>query len=428
MVTDSTYAVPVLMILGHDGSFTPAFNDWRDSIMLALEQMIYDYLPEAFRTEARPGFDVSQWIGGRFFTPANGYTRDEVSNMLAPWFELWAQQNRFDFRTNAGYDAGNPFTWNYPGACWIAPAIRCSGNWRAIYRWYYGTDAPHLRPWEMLGFVSEPVWWQTTYGMAPYGRTNPMWYDLEHGIIKTGSRAGTDPTYTRIGLADLIPVDDDGNLFDPVTAGIVNTNIISDTASRSWLVGDHGPVENLWLNSPSYRFAMSLIGFLMKPARFVEQCWDTMHIGYNGPQWVDLPTFERPLNADQYLHGETVNGTIERVIGLSQWIDDYLVSSGHTSDALGQAIRGLDVRLVHQMAGFTSNEDTKVIADNFGLVPSEDVTSVLYTSPSTRMECAYSGVILEWTGRSWRVIGLRGCAQSAYFSTLSSQTSTGQRD
>ena len=477
MVTDTTYSASVLMILGHDGSLTPAFNDWRDPIMLALEQAIFDSLPfqnavvtgsitgtvltvtgvtsgtlavgqtlagtgitsgttitglksyaaggvggytvspsqtaastlitatlPAAQNEARPDFDVQQWIGGRFFEPYNGYTRPEIDSILMPLFELWAQQNRFDYRTNAQFESGNPFTWNFNGVR-DRDGNLLPGNWRAIYRWYYGTDAPHLRPWEMLGFIYEPLWWQTTYGSAPYTLSNTaLWTDLENGTIQGGPRAGTDTNYARPGLHNIIPVDGSGNLLDPVATGIVLTTVNATTAARSWLPGDVGPVENLWRTSPSYRFALALTGFLMKPARFVEQCWDTLNIGYVGTQWVERPTMARPLNVNQQVHGETVDSNVVTVIGVSQWIADYLLSGGNTSAAFGAAIRGLDVRLIHQMAGFTSNDDMQVVADNFGLLPAEDVNITLYTSPDVRSE-VYSGVIIEWTGRSWRVIG-----------------------
>ena len=478
MVTDTTYSASVLMILGHDGSLTPAFNDWRDPIMLALEQAIFASLPfqnavvtgsitgtlltvsgvtsgslavgqiisgtgittgttitalnsyaaggignytvsvsqtvastqitaalPASLVEARPGFDLQQWIGGRYFTPYNGYNIVEVDTILTPLFELWAQQNRFDYRTNAQYDGTNPFTWNFRGIR-DRDGNSLQGNWRAIYRWYYNTDAPHLRPWEMLGFLYEPSWWQTTYGPPPYTLSNTaLWTDLEAGVIQGGPRAGTDANYARPGLHNIIPVDAAGNLFDPVAAGIVLNTVTPDTAARSWLPGDHGPVENLWRTSPSYRFALALAGFLMKPVRFVEQCWDTINIGYVANQWVELQTMARPLNADQQVHGE-VNADTSTVMvtGISQWIADYLLSSGNNSTAFGVAIRSLDVRLIHQMAGFTSNDDMQVVADNFGLLPAEDVNILLYTSPNVRSE-VYSGVIIEWTGRSWRVIG-----------------------
>lgn len=413
MVTDTTYSTPVLMIQGHDGSLTPAFNDPRDPVMLELERLIYRNLPAQFQTEARPGFDIQQWIGGRFFAPENGYSRDELNTILTPMFELWAQYNHFDFRTNKTYDADNPFTWNYHGVV-DRFGNPLPGNWRAIYRWYYNTDSPHTRPWELLGFVSQPAWWIDTYGPAPYVRSNiQLWSDLERGVIAAGPRAGIDTSYERPGLADLIPVDENGHLLDPVAIGIVTTNVSYDVASASWQVGDHGPVENLWITSPSYCYALAIASFLMKPARFVEQCWDVLNIGFIGDQWVELASsprtpFTRPLNSAQYVFGETLpSGIISNMTGISQWISDYLASTGQTSDLLGAVIRTLDVRLIHQMAGFVALDNLRVVADNFGLVPSENIHSILYSSPIFDSE-VYSGVILEWTGRSWRVIGYDG--------------------
>ena len=415
MVTDTTYATSVLMILGHDGSLTPAFNDWRDPIILTLEQTIYANLPSQFRTEARPGFDIQQWIGGRFFEPFDGYTRDEVTTILVPMFELWAQANFFDYRTNVNYDVTNPFTWNFRGVPDYA-GNPLPGNWRAIYHYYYGTDAPHTRPWEMLGFQYEPTWWVGAYGAAPYTSSNSMWTDLENGTIVGGPRAGTDDDYSRPGLSNIIPVDQAGNLLDPIAVGIVLTNVISSVASRSWLPGDQGPVETLWQNSPSYRFALAFAAFMMKPVRLVEECWDTLNIGFVGSQWVNLTTLARPVNAGLYAHGE-INpaGATVVVTGISQWIADYLLSTNHTSATFGTGVRGLDVRLIHQMAGFTASEDMKVVAESFGLLPSEDITTFLYTSPMTSTQ-VYSGVILEWTGRSWRAIGYD--ARNPNFTTI----------
>jgi hypothetical protein len=107
MVVDYTYATPILMIQGHDGSLTPAFNDWRDDVLLALETQIYQNLPAQFQTDARPVFDIYQWIGNAFGTPLNGYTYFEFTAIMAPLFQYWAQSNQLDYRTNVGYDANN---------------------------------------------------------------------------------------------------------------------------------------------------------------------------------------------------------------------------------------------------------------------------------------------------------------------------------
>jgi len=160
-VIDTTYASPVRMIRGHDGSLTPAFGDWRDDVFLALEMAIYNNIPSHlagnFDPEARPDFDLAAWRGGRFQQNANGYTLGEINRMLAPSFLLWAEIGHYDYRTNTGYDQGNPFTWNFHGVP-DRQGNLLPGNWRAIYRWYYDTDHPHTAPWEMLGFTDEPSW------------------------------------------------------------------------------------------------------------------------------------------------------------------------------------------------------------------------------------------------------------------------------
>lgn len=425
LITDDTiYSTSQTLIRGHDGSLTPLFGDWRDNVLLELEMLIYNNISSLFQTESRPSFDIKSWIGGHFITPVFGYTFNEVTEILGPMFEIWVQTNRLDYRSNPDYDEANPFTWNFNGVKDIF-GYSLPGNWRAIYRYYYDTDAPHIRPWEMLGFEYEPTWWNGVYGSAPYARSNAMWADLETGTIVGGTRIGVDQRYARLGLSDLIPVDNSGNLLDPVGVGIVTTNVPISVSSRSWQAGDQSPVENLWYNSPSYRYGLALAAFLMKPVRFMEECWD-INIGFIGSQWVVLNPdmfdyLSRPLNKDQYIHGETrPDLTVAVVTGVQQWIVDYLASKGKNSTEFGNAIRGLDVRLMHQMAGFVSSDEIKVVADNFGLLPSEDVNVTLYTSPSNDVE-VYSGCILQWTGTGWRAIGYD--ARNPWFTIIPPDTS-----
>jgi hypothetical protein len=497
IIVDNTYGTDQDMLLGHDGSVSLLFGDWRDNVLLALETLIYNNLPQPPTTvnnritpgngsfldgngniftispagyviengtqidtggdtsamqyydgqvyaqdaasgrwyifiqevgvndgyfqftatpppidpEAGTVFNIQQWIGNRFYTPYQGYSWQEVNSILAPMFELWAQINRVDYRTNNTFDATDPFTWNYRGLTDIA-GNSLPGNWRAIYRFYYDTDAPHLRPWEMLGFYSEPTWWSGRYGNAPYALSNSqLWIDLEAGLIASGPRAGTDPRYARPGLLDLVPSDLSGNLRNPIEIGIVLSAVTLDTAQRDWMSGDGGPAETLWQHSPSYRFALARASFLMKPARFVEECWDALGIGYINGQWVQRSTLLRPRNATQYMHAE-LNPTLsppaaQPKIGLSQWLSDYLISNGQNSSSLGTAVRGLGVALIHQMAGFTSADTVQLVADSFGLLPAEDVKCILYQSPAVDSE-VYSGVIVQWTGHSWSVVGFDG--------------------
>ncbi len=407
MIVDDSFAVPLQMIRGHDATAVPAFNDMRDPILLAFEQRIYDNIPQQFRTEARPIFDLDHYIAGKFVVSDDlNYKTSEIDAMLAPYFQRWTQINHLDYRSNTGYAEGSPFTWNY-SSCLDRTLSPVPGNWRGIYRWYFDTDRPHLAPWEMLGFTDKPVWWQGEYGPAPYTRGNTkLWNDLRDGLIRDGARAGIDPRYARPDLAIVNPVDEEGNLLDPIASGIIPDAPTYQQATAPWKAGDIGPIEALWRASPSFRFAQAQVGFLTKPARFVEQGWDTInHVQDDTGQWIYAPTGNRPLDSQIFIHGEILDDG-SRVVaqGVQQWVSDYMLSRGQDASNFGNSIRGLAVRLAHKVAGFTTSDNLRTLADNFGLIPSEDVDIQLYRSPSTRDEM-YSGVLVEWTGAGWRVIG-----------------------
>jgi hypothetical protein len=390
-------------------------NDVRDQALLALENKIFDAIITEFGPDDEvylqtdPIFRLEQWVEGKYrenSSENSTYSRSEFNQIMSPMFLRWAQNNQLDFRTNATYDANDPFSWNYR-LTMDRNGASVPGHWRGIYRWYFDTDRPHLAPWEMLGFANQPDWWEAEYGAAPYTSENTdMWHDLRDGVIRSGAREGTDTRFARPGLMDVLPVDDIGELLDPVASRIILTQPTEYLASRPWVFGDHGPVENLWRISISYGFSVAKAAFLMKPARWVEFGWDTVNNRIvHQDQLIYNETGNRPSNSSYSVHGEVDdNGSKISRYGIQQWISEHLISKGQSPSILGLAVRGLDARLSHRMAGFTTDENLRIMADNFGLVPEENVQIVLYTSPSIREEF-YSGVIVEWTGESWRVIG-----------------------
>jgi hypothetical protein len=407
IVNTTVLGVTMTMIRGHDGSLTPAFGDFRDQIMAQLELTIYNNIPAQFKTEARPIFDLKEKIGGKFFSSDLSYSQNEITEMVTPYFLRWAQTNRLDYRNNTSFDESNPFTWNYSKTL-DKDNQSVPGNWVGIYELYYDTYQPHLAPWEMLGFIDKPSYWDTTYGPSPYTSGNlKLWNDLRDGVIVGGVRQGIDPRYARPALYSYLPVDAQGNLLDPIAAGIIPNAPTVQQAGANWVVGDYGPVETLWRLSSSFDFAMAQAGFLAKPPRFVEQGWDTINqIQDSTGQWIYAPTGDRPQNSDIFVHGEvgTDGVTVTVVTGIQQWISDYIVSRGQNPSVFGESVRGLDVRLVHKMAGFVSGDNLSASADNFGLVPAADFSVQLYNSPSTG-EFVYSGVLVEKVQNGWQVIG-----------------------
>jgi hypothetical protein len=444
---DDTFSPPVTMLRGHDGSRTPAFGDLRDTILLALETRIYNSILAAFKTEAMPPFDFFDVIDGRDrpaadtsatgvdacgqalpTPPAGGvsivdtgattaqgvrYGAADIVSIYTPLFLRWAQINGLSFTENNGYIADDPFTYNYRDLP-DRDGRAMPGGWRAIYRWFFDTDHPHTAPWEMLGFADMPAWWEDEYGAAPYTNGNlHLWQDLRDGVIRGGVRAGVDARFKRPDLLSYIPVDESGALLDPVAARLVTQAPTEPQAKRDWIVGDLGPVEALWFNSVSYPFARAIIAALTRPALWTEFGFDRsdLLVAQNG-YWLSATTMARPHAADMQVHGEiNPDGTRVVKVGFQQWIVDMMASNSIAASVLGDACRSMGVQLLHKMAGFTTTSGMSVFADNLGLLPIEDVEVVYHTSPPVR-EVVYSGVIVEWNGAGWRVVGYDPGSQS----------------
>lgn len=418
-------------VRGHDGSRTPYAPGLQARIMLALETAIYNAIPAAFRTDAKPYFDFDALIEARSTarigqdqtnttlpspcdanqtpvqTTSRLYSPEEVIRILTPIFLRWAQLNNYDYRSNTTYDASNPFTWNYRGYADKDGRAQL-GSYRAIYQWFFDTDRPHAAPWKMLGFFDQPSWWTDEYGPAPYTAGNTyLWSDLRDGRIRRGSRVGVDPRYARPDLLSILPVDDDGALRDPIATGVMPTRPSEPDAARDWEFGDQGPIETIWRNSASFPYARAMLGYLLRPAEWVEIGWDSLNYGVRPDgQWRYTSTGDRPRSALLPVHGEIdpSSGRPIAITGIQQWISDLMVSRTQKPALLGSAVRGLGVRLAHKMAAFTQTKSLRIFADNFGILPAEDTQIVLHRSPPVR-EAVYSGVIIEWNGSGWSVIG-----------------------
>jgi hypothetical protein len=114
---------------------------------------------------------------------------------------------------NTTFSEGSPFTYNYANSTGRLTGAKLPGHWRAIYKYHYDTDAPHTRPWEMLGHSEKPSTWDDTYGPAPYTSGNDV---LWNAVATAPGR------YGKPGIANYLPVDASGNLLDPIAAGLID--------------------------------------------------------------------------------------------------------------------------------------------------------------------------------------------------------------
>ena len=215
--TDNSFKEPINVILGHDGSKTVAANDIHDHVLLEFEKRVWNGIDSTFRQKDSQ-FDLNVYSirPGRFRTDT-GLDRTGFYNLLRANFNQFINRNDVDFVINEYYDATNEFTWNYNSG------TAKPGYWRGIYESCYDTERPHTHPWEMLGFVRKPTWWDEQYGTDyGYPSNKTMWKDLEEGIIRQGDRENVTNSrfrknnpYRRIGLKFEIPVDASGNLIAP---------------------------------------------------------------------------------------------------------------------------------------------------------------------------------------------------------------------
>lgn len=411
--SDKTYD----LIRGHDGSLTMAYGDFRDDLLLELENRIYNNIKISYNRDL---FDLASVTPG-YFRNTDSSNRD-FNRTIAPMFNSWLGSSGIEISDFTEFFGNDPFSWNYNSF-----TERLSGeqfeqaNWRGIYKYYYDTDQPNLRPWEMLGFTEMPSWWQREYGPAPYTSGNSvLWDDLEQGLIKSGNRAGIDSDYARPGLKQIIPVDDSGNLLAPYQS-LSKSNSIDVTGA--WRFGDIGPVENVWRQSSEYPFAIQIAVALTRPAEYFGLLRNTeqqekVTYGNGNDQWVFSDAGIR--NKTEYVHGEVVDNQVVKTAGYINWISDYATGLGlDISAAVGEKLRKLKPQLSYKVSGYTDKKYVKVYADQSSpqstnssvLIPDDDFEIKLLKS-SPRFNISYSGIIVDNTGSGYTV---RGYNQSRPF-------------
>ena len=125
------------------------------------------------------------------------------------------------------------------------------GYWRGVYEYFYDTFTPNLTPWEMIGYTSQPSWWEARYGSAPYTSNNLiLWNDMADGIDYNNGTPVVLEQYKRPQLLEILPVDSSGNLLSPFESIVGNYD--SNTFRQDWIVGDVAPAELAFRRSSSY--------------------------------------------------------------------------------------------------------------------------------------------------------------------------------
>lgn len=451
IVLDTTYADPVLVIVGHDGSRTVAKGDYTDQLILELEKRIYNGIVHRFRDQYNIPLQLQEIDPGYF--RLTHYSQANYLTITESYLNKWSAKYNANYRINE-YDTFSPLVsdsrqwmlWNYTTAvdATSQQPLQLKGSWKAVFKWHYDTIYPDTRPWEMLGFSEIPSWWISEYTTSWGSSNTALWNDLENGIIRHGPCAIYDPLtgnpvsnplWSRPGLSHILPVTSGGLLR--TVPHIFNVLVADNYApfdgfKDPWVYGDIGPVEQAWMNSSDYPFNVNEFLYLMNPGPFGEFYFDTIGAEYsptsqyvqndqylpydfyvqvdtyfkNGAVGSGDPNFfwMRPKNNQQIVHAESLpDGDIIIRFGYQRWISDYLLYLGkNITENFGNKIRTLDVNLANKFAGFTNKDTTRVYLES--VTPGASTTSLLIPSNNYEVDLhvgpaiatySYSGVIIR---------------------------------
>lgn len=408
--TDSTYQAPTRVIRGHDGSITPAFNDFRDEFLLELEKRIYNNIKADYNKNQLGIYDI---IPGRF--RKTEYSLTGWTKILTQNFLSWVGNNKLDYVNNTWYLQDNPWTWNYSaGFADVVDGSQLQGSWRAIYDYWFDTDTPNISPWEMLGFSTKPLWWETHYGVAPYTASNTtLWEDLEAGYIWNDGNPYIDKKFARPGLTKFIPVDNNGNLLAPVDIPLT-VQYSTRNAGEGYSVGAQGPVETAWRRSSDYPYAVQMALAVTKPAKYFATQFDNSRFYINTVTGHFSDVNNQKIKPSLLtVNGTTTNGSVNRTSGYINWISDYIKNLGiDTSVLLSEYIQNMSVQLAYKCAGFVDQKMISVTAEQTSpgsknssvLIPDENYS--VYLNKSVPLYSSiYSAVIVERVGTGYSVTG-----------------------
>ena len=393
--TDTTYLTDTTVIRKHDGSLVKGYGDERDNLILELEKRIYNNLKTAYDSSL---LDIHNVLPSAFVS--TDYTLQEIESVMSPDFYQWAGRNNVQYINNTVFSEGSPFTYNYARSTGRLIDNNLPGYWRGIYKYFYDTDAPHVRPWEMLGHSEKPSTWDATYGTAPYTSGNDVLWNAV--ATQTGR-------YGKPLIKTYLPVDASGNLLDPISAGLVG-NFDIPGRQNAWKFGDQAPAETAWRRSSAYPFTVMKTLALTRPARFFSNFFDPSRLSTNvaGNQIYSETGIRKTLASARY-HLETETDlktgitTRYQTAGYQPYVVNYLISKNlDTKTFYYDKMKNLNVQLAYKLGGFTDKDNLKILADSISpgstsgskFIPEENY-KILFRTSNPVDSLYYSGVLIE---------------------------------
>ena len=418
IIVDNTYISGAkTVVVGHDGSYNVAYGDYRDYILLEFEKRVYNNI--AVNYDNNSDYDLISVQPGAF--RKTDYSFAEWTQLLSYSYLTWSTANNVDIFTNNTV-SNSFFSFNYSTGIDKIFGDTTPGYWRGIYNYFYDTDRPHTHPWEMLGFVDMPSWWEIKYGTAPYSSANlSLWQDLELGLVYNGSpnKSYINYRYSRPGLLKILPVDDHGNLLPPNQSVIATYN--SGDVTNAWRVGDQSPAETAWRRSSAYPFAVQVAWCLARPAEYCALKYNTRDVVYNSKlnQIINVTTNNRVFDY-------SLTGDAGYIPGINVFVRELL-----TYNSLDVQRNWIDIannstfNLIYKMSGYTDKSYLTVVADQVSpqstnssvLIPQENY-QIKVTKSAPIARAVYSAVVVQKTNNGYQVAGFD--KERPYFLTIPS--------
>ena len=413
---DSYLNSNVVVIRGHDGSIMQSYGDYRDDIILEYEKRIYNNIKVKYDPTI---FDINVIIPGVF--RKNEYLLSDVNDLLIKDFTKWAGIYNIDTTINNIYDAGNPFTWNYKTSVNTVTNTEVSGYWRGIYKYFYDTDTPDTHPWEMLGYISKPTWWDTYYSWTDTIKRSALILAITKGYTDEPPSTVVNSNYARPKFSSIIPVNNLGELLLP-SEFLVNEPGYYDKIS-DWKFGDHGPAETAWRRSSYWPFALNSAAALLYPCTYTSSMYDTSRTSLNTSTGQltyledDLYLNPKKLLVEGYDNAQTAGFGVYVVEKGTQKDLNYL-------DILKQDLNYINFNLFHKIGGFVSKDKLQVVIDSIdplsqspgAILPPENYNLLLNVSNPIKSS-SISGVIIQRSNGNFIIKGYDKL--NPYFNILS---------
>lgn len=396
---DDTLVDPVNVIQGHDGSLMVAFDDYKDDLILELENRIYNNIKIQYDQNLR---NIHDFIPGK--DRDTNYKQQNIDQSMLSDFIVWiASVGGLDYTNNDFFDQANSFTYNHNNML-AYDGSRIPGFWRAVYKQAYDTDRPHSHPWEMLGYSEQPTWWTLVYGTAPYTSDNLiLWEDIQAGVIREpGKKIKYDNKYKRTDILNHLPVDEDGILLSPYDSGYAD-NFVFTQANGAYKFGDQAPVETAWRRSSNYPFALLKSMVLNRPAHTMAMNFDASRVVKNLiGQIIYRDTKKRIKLKDLIFPNSKLEENYVYTSGLINYISNYIKTDVLKNYKNYQNnITNLTQHLGFRVKGFTQKEKFKLLLDSRSplnqsnvFIPDENYSIHLNSSAPVDV-LVYSGVIVE---------------------------------